>query len=337
MTTEYERMLDRALRPRDRLSRGRYAPSPSGPLHLGNARTALLAWLQVRLSGGRFVMRMEDLDRSRVRPGGAKQIIDDLRWMGLDWDEGPDVGGETGPYEQSARDGIYAAALARLRDAHTIFPCFCSRKDIEKAASAPHGSDGPIYPGTCRDRDLAFKETGGGSTALRYRVAAGRIEVEDVVTGSIVQDLSRDVGDFVVRRSDGVFAYQFAVVVDDALMGVTDVVRGVDLRESTPRQLALFRALDLPAPRYWHVPLMADGDGNRMSKRDGSESVMMFRARGGQPAELVGQLATSVGLCPPETSVSVEELLNAHDLSSFTHVLRHIGRVGLHIAPRRRN
>jgi glutamyl-tRNA synthetase len=265
---------------------------------------------------------MEDLDRSRVRSGCAKQIIDDLRWMGLDWDEGPDVGGKTGPYEQSARDSIYAAALSRLRDAHTIFPCFCSRKDIQQAASAPHGSDGPIYPGTCRERGVAIQEKDARSAALRYRVGAGKVEVEDVVTGSIVQDLSHDVGDFVVRRSDGVFAYQFAVVVDDALMGVTDVVRGVDLRESTPRQLALLSALDLPVPRYWHVPLMADGDGNRMSKRDGSESVMMFRARGGKPAELVGQLAASVGLYPLQTPVSAQELLSAHDLSSFTHVLR---------------
>lgn len=325
MTTEYKRMLDQALRLREQVPRGRYAPSPSGPLHLGNARTALLAWLQVRLAGGQFVMRIEDLDRSRVRPGCAKQIVDDLRWMGLDWDEGPDVGGMSGPYEQSARGAIYAAALSRLRDAHTIFSCFCSRKDVQNAASAPHGSDGPIYPGTCRDRGAAIEEKGGRSTALRYRVGAGRIEVEDVVTDSIVQDLSYDVGDFVVRRSDGVFAYQLAVVIDDALMGVTDVVRGVDLRQSTPRQLALFSALDLPAPRYWHVPLMADDAGNRMSKRDGSESVMMFRARGGKPAELVGQLAASVGLCPLETPVSAQELLYTHDLSSFTNVLRYSG------------
>lgn len=322
MTTEYQRLLDRALRLRDRTPRGRYAPSPSGPLHLGNARTALLAWLQARLAGGRFVMRMEDLDRSRVRPGCAEQIIDDLRWMGLEWDEGPDVGGKTGPYEQSARDGIYAAALGRLRDAHAIFPCFCSRKDIQQAASAPHGSNGPIYPGTCRELGLTFREKGGRSAALRYRVSAGRTEVEDVVTESIVQNLSHDVGDFVLRRADGIFAYQLAVVIDDAFMGITDVVRGVDLRESTPRQLALFHALDLPAPRYWHVPLMADDDGNRMSKRDGSESVMMYRARGGKAAELVGKLAASVGLCPLETPVLARELLSAYDLSSFTSVLR---------------
>ncbi len=318
-------MLDQALRLRDRAPGGRYAPSPSGPLHLGNARTALLAWLQARLAGGRFVMRMEDLDRPRMRPGCAAQIIDDLRWMGLDWDEGPDVGGKTGPYEQSARDSIYAAALSRLQDAHTIFPCFCSRKDIQQAASAPHGSDGPIYPGTCREQELAFGKNGRRSATLRYRVGAGRIEVKDVVTDSIIQDLSHDVGDFVVRRSDGVFAYQFAVVIDDALMGVTDVVRGVDLRESTPRQLALLSALDLPAPHYWHVPLMTDDNGNRMSKRDGSESVGMFRTRGGKPAELVGQLAASVGLCPLETPVSAQELLSAHDLCSFTCALRDTG------------
>ncbi len=322
MTVDYERMLDRALRLRKQLPSGRYAPSPSGPLHLGNARTALLAWLQARLAGARFVMRIEDLDRSRVRPGCAKQMLDDLRWMGLEWDEGPDVGGKTGPYEQSVRDDFYVAALSRLRDARKIFPCFCSRKDIQQAASAPHGSDGPIYPGTCRKRDLGSEEKGRRSAALRYRVSAGTIEVEDVVTGPIVQNLGRDVGDFVVRRSDGIFAYQLAVVVDDALMGITDVVRGVDLRESTPRQIALLNALDLPMPRYWHIPLMVDGDGNRMSKRDGSEAVMTFRARGGKPEELVGQLAASVALCPQDTAVSAQELLSAHDLSVFTRTLR---------------
>lgn len=322
MTSKYGRMLDQAKDLRDRPPCGRYAPSPSGPLHLGNARTALLAWLQARLAGGRFVMRMEDLDRSRVRPGCAQQIIDDLRWMGLDWDEGPDVGGKTGPYEQSARDDIYVAALSQLRDTHTIFSCFCSRKDIEQAASAPHGSAGSIYPGTCRERGGGFEKKGERSPALRYRVRAGRIEVVDMVAGSIVQDLSRDVGDFVVRRSDDVFAYQLAVAVDDALMGVTDVVRGVDLLESTPRQVELLSALELPAPRYWHVPLMADGDGNRMSKRDGSESIARFRSRGGEPEELVGRLAASVGLCPLDTPVSAQELLKDHDLSSFTHVLK---------------
>ncbi len=322
MNPEYQRLFDLAQRQRDRPPCGRYAPSPSGPLHLGNARTAMLAWLQARLNGGRFIMRMEDLDRARVRPGSARQIVDDLRWIGLDWDEGPDVGGGTGPYEQSARDGIYAMALSRLCNSRRLFACYCSRKDIRQAASAPHGRDGPIYPGTCRERGSDDDTQRGRSAALRYRVSAGQIRVEDVVAGPIVQDLSRDVGDFVVRRADGVFAYQLAVVVDDALMGVTDVVRGVDLCESTPRQVALFRALNLPTPRYWHVSLMVDEEGKRMSKRDGSASVMEFRARGGKPAKLVGQFAASLGLCPPDTAVSVQELLRTHDLSSFTHALR---------------
>ncbi len=320
MTDVYELLYRLALRLREQSSRGRYAPSPTGPLHLGNARTALLAWLQTRLAEGCFVLRMEDLDRPRVRKGSAAQILDDLDWLGLDWDEGPGVGGEAGPYEQSARHGLYAFALARLREIETVFRCVCSRKDVNNAASAPHGPDGPIYPGTCRFRGAARK-TANGRAAWRYRVDRQTVSVDDVLVGSIEQDLGRDVGDFVVQRADGLFAYHLAVVVDDALMGITDVVRGADLLHSTPRQLALFEALGLPAPRYWHVPLMTDSRGDRLSKRDGSDSVSLFRERGGTAAELVGELAASVGLSPRGQALSARELLQTHDSGSFMQAL----------------
>ncbi len=301
--------------------RVRFAPSPTGSLHLGNARTALLAWLQSRLQGGSFVVRMEDLDSPRVRPGSAAKILDDLHWLGLDWDEGAGSGGDAGPYEQSARHDLYASALSKLREADSIFACACSRSDLRNAASAPHGPEGPIYPGTCRVRGADLQRAARGA-AWRYRVDGRIVELNDLLMGPMRQDLSSDVGDFVVQRSDGQFAYQLAVVVDDGLMGITDVVRGADLRNSTPRQLALYDALDLPAPRFWHVPLMTDDEGRPLSKRDGSGSVSSFRERGGSAAELVGVLAASVGLCPPARPMSAQALLDSHDLDSFTQVLR---------------
>ncbi len=322
MTDGLRARLDLAHRLRDRVSCGRFAPSPSGPLHLGNARTALLAWLQARLSGARFLMRMEDLDRPRVRPGSAAQILDDLLWLGLDWDEGPDVGGPSGPYNQSARDGIYTEALAQLQRSNAVFACVCSRRDVEQAASAPHVPSGVVYPGTCRARPPSSTTEGGRPPAWRYRVDGRRVGFTDSIAGEVVQDLGRQVGDFVVQRSDGLFAYQLAVVVDDALMGVTDVVRGMDLLDSTPRQLALFETLNLPAPRFWHVPLMYDCGGARMSKRNGAESIAAYRAQGGSAAALVGTFAATLGLAPPSESMSAPELLAVLDLTTFTASLR---------------
>ncbi|MBA2660784.1 MAG: hypothetical protein H0U74_00690, partial [Bradymonadaceae bacterium] len=214
--------------------RGRYAPSPTGPQHLGNMRTALVAWLQTRLSGGTFVLRMEDIDLPRVVQGSAAQILDDLRWLGLDWDEGPDVGGPLGPYDQSARQELYVEALNRLEQAGRIYPCYCSRKDVAEASSAPHGFEGMLaYPGTCREltpgeRARVYEEKGARAPSWRYRVPARRVGVVDEIAGIYEEQLEVEVGDFVVRRSDGMFAYQLGVVVDDALMGITDVVRGVD-------------------------------------------------------------------------------------------------------------
>lgn len=293
--------------------RGRYAPSPTGPLHLGNVRTALLAWLQTRLAGGTFVMRMEDLDRQRTVEGSAEQILDDLRWLGLDWDEGPDVGGPCGPYDQSDRDPIYDAALELLDDSDLVFRCYCSRREIREASSAPHGRTA-VYPGTCRfltpDEEEAVRIDKDDKTpSWRFRVADVDVTFEDLVMGAQSQRLPEEVGDFPVRRADGLFAYQLAVVVDDWLMGITDVLRGEDLVHSTPRQIALFEAFGAPVPSFWHVPLMMDGEGRRMSKRDGSESLEELREKGASPDEVVGQLAASFGWVDPGAKLSADELL----------------------------
>lgn len=292
---------------------GRYAPSPTGELHLGNLRTALLAWLQTRLTGGVFVLRIEDLDVSRNRAGSADKIIADLKRLGLDWDEGPDRGGRLGPYTQLDRLALYRRACDFLGGGNRLFPCFCSRKDIREAASAPHGV-AVVYPGTCRARP------GSGETipeGVRNAAPAWRFAVDDEIVcfhdclqGVYRQDLAREVGDFVVRRRDDVFAYQLAVVVDDALMGVTDVVRGEDLIDSTPRQIALQAALGLATPRYWHAPVLRDGHGQRLAKRDGSASLDAYCAAGGTPESLIGRFAAELSLVEYPAPMSATELLS---------------------------
>ncbi len=291
---------------------GRYAPSPSGPLHLGNLRTALLAWLQARLTSQPFILRMEDLDLPRVKPGSSKQIIKDLRWLGLDWDEGPDIGGRAAPYDQSARNAQYQAAFQQLLEQDLIYPCYCSRKDIQQAASAPHAHEyGPIYPGTCRDpaRRAAIKQRHPDKTAAwRYRVPPRTIEFEDRIIGHMSQSLDREVGDFVIKRADGLFAYQLAVVVDDGMMGITDVVRGADLLDSTARQIELFEALGYPVPSFWHVPLMLDDTGARLSKRDGADSLEVWQQQGKSAEVVTGHLAFTVGLIDEGQAISTLEL-----------------------------
>ena len=301
---------------------GRYAPSPTGALHFGNLRTGLIAWLQARLAGGRFVMRMEDLDLPRTRPGSAEQILEDLHWLGIEWDAGPDIPDDVGPYTQSERDEHYQAALDELAGAGHLFECYCSRKDIQLAASAPHGPAGAIYPGTCRGGSKQDRH--GLPSVLRFRPQPGVRSFDDEVYGRIEQDLAQDVGDFVVRRRDGLFAYQLAVVVDDALMGVTDVVRGADLLDSTPRQLALFDALGHEAPRYWHVPLVMDESGRRMAKRDIGNLATPFQGEGKSAAQLVGELAASAGLIDDVSAISAQKLLASLSLESFRECLRRL-------------
>jgi glutamyl-tRNA synthetase len=283
--------------------RGRFAPSPTGAMHLGNARTALLAWLAARRAGGAVVLRIEDLDRSRIVPGAEQRLADELRWLGLDWDEGPDRGGPHAPYRQSERTARYDRAVDRLLETGRAFLCACSRADVARAASAPHednGDEGPRYPGTCivlppasveaRARDI------GRRPVVRFRGAGERVSFVDGLHGPCDPFGPAGVDDFVLRRADGTAAYQLAVVVDDAAMEITDVVRGDDLLRSTPRQLALYGALGLPAPAFAHVPLVLSPGGERLAKRTRPLSVGDLRQRGMAPEEIVGALAASAGL-----------------------------------------
>ena len=273
------------------LERGRFAPSPTGELHLGNARTALLSWLWARAAGGSYVLRVEDLDAPRVRPGLAEQQLEELRWLGLDWD------GEV--CRQSARAAAYDAAIARLGE--QVYECFCSRAEIA-AASAPHAlsEEGPRYPGTCRALTRAQRDARRKlrAPALRLRVPDGPIAFDDELAGPQAFDVQAQVGDFVLRRADGVHAYQLAVVVDDAEARVTQVLRGADLLPSTARQLLLYRQLGSPAPRWAHAPLVLSASGERLSKRDGAVSLAALRSGGADPAAVVARLAQLSGLEP---------------------------------------
>jgi len=325
---KFEQALAVGERLRSATPRGRYAPSPSGPLHLGNTRTALLAWLHIRLAGGVFILRMEDLDLPRVKKGSVGQILDDLKWLGLYWDEGPDLGGPAGPYTQSQRHIFYSTALHCLTQQRRVFPCFCSRKDIRNAASAPHSEErGNIYPGTCRayspgqiqKRALLNPER---MPAVRYRVEDKQIEFDDEVYGKYAQSLAKDVGDFVIHRAESFFAYHLAVVVDDALMGISDVLRGSDLLSSTPRQLELFGQLGLSTPSFWHVPLLMDDQGRRMSKRDGSQSIVELRERGMNSGQVIGNLAGSLDLVDKGLEMTPYELLKELDMEKFKNSLR---------------
>jgi glutamyl-tRNA synthetase len=273
--------------------RTRFAPSPTGDLHLGSAWTALASWAFARHHGGRVVLRVEDIDTPRVVRGGADRILEDLRWLGLDWDEGPVF--------QSSRTAAYEEALARLARDGLTYPCDCSRAEIARAASAPHaGEEGKetLYPGTCRDapRDRPFKRL----PATRLRVPEGiRVAFEDAIRGRIEEDVSASVGDFVLRRGDDVFSYQLAVTVDDAAMGISHVIRADDLLGSTARQLLLMELLGYRGkPTYAHVPLVVAGDGERLAKRTRGATVRELAARGVTPDVVIGRLAHGLGLVP---------------------------------------
>ena len=267
------------------IERGRFAPSPTGELHLGNARTALLSWLWARAEGGEYALRVEDLDLPRVRPGLAARQLEELRWLGLDWD------GE--PVYQSQRALLYENALRSLGG--QVYECFCSRAEI---ASAPHGDEGPRYPGTCRDLSPVERDEKRRARApsLRLRVPPGPLSFHDQILGRQSIDTARLVGDFVLRRGDGITSYQLAVVVDDGAMGITQVLRGADLLPSTARQILLFRLLGLREPRWAHAPLVLSASGERLSKRDRSTSLSDLRARGVDPRRIVAHLARLSGL-----------------------------------------
>lgn len=279
---------------------GRFAPSPSGRMHLGNVFSALLAWLSAKRAGGDILLRIEDLDPARSRREYAETIMDDFRWLGLHWDGRME--------DQSSRGDAYESALETLTRKGLIYPCYCTRDQLH-AASAPHASDGRvIYAGACRDLTEAQRKAQTKAPSLRLRVPAETIAFRDGLQGTFSMDLAKEWGDFIVRRADGVAAYQLAVVVDDGAMGVTQVVRGSDLLDSTPRQLWLQERLGLPHPEYGHVPLLLAPDGRRLAKRDRDQELGALQSCY-SAQELVGQLALLAGLIPEYAPISPAELI----------------------------
>lgn len=280
--------------------KGRFAPSPTGRMHLGNIFTALISWLSAKSAGGRWVLRIEDLDPQRSRLEYARQIEDDLLWLGLEWDEGGIADG----YLQSRRHDLYENALARLEATELTYPCYCTKADI-LATQAPHASDGRvIYPGTCRGRKV---QPDCEPHSVRLMVPDRDISFADAVFGSRSINLARECGDFVLRRADGAWAYQLAVVVDDAQMGITEVVRGCDLLDSCAQQIYLCSLLGYESPRYIHLPLVCNSAGVRLGKRDASLSMETLR-RDFTPQQLIGRLAAMAGIIETERPVTPQQL-----------------------------
>lgn len=272
----------------DKVYRGRLAPSPTGYLHLGHARTFWVAQERAKSRKGILVLRNEDLDRNRAKPEFVAAMLEDLRWFGFQWQEGPDCGGPYRPYSQSERLELYRAAFEKLRAAGLVYPCACSRQDVLRALQAPHaGEDEPIYPGTCRPGNLRTAGPGDAKAIRvnwRFRVPDGEtVSFNDVHYGTQSFVAGQDFGDFVVWRHDDLPSYQLAVVVDDAAMSITEVVRGEDLLKSTARQLLVYEALGLTAPVFYHCPLITDEGGARLAKRHDALSLRSLRAKGLQP------------------------------------------------------
>ena len=278
---------------------GRFAPTPSGRMHLGNVFAALIAWLSVRSRDGSLVLRMEDLDTQRTSSDFAQTLREDLLWLGLTWDE------ETQP--QSQRSDVYQEYFDRLESMGLLYPCYCTRSQLH-SVNAPHLADGTyVYPGTCRDLTDEQKQAFSRLPAWRVKVPDKIWQVEDLLQGTYRENLATDCGDFVVRRADGVYVYQLAVTVDDALAGVTEVVRGVDLLSSSPRQMYLQSLFGFPHPTYGHVPLLMAPDGRRLSKRDRDLDLGILRQRM-KPEELIGSLACTAGLLDKPQAISAREL-----------------------------
>jgi glutamyl-tRNA synthetase len=288
--------------------RGRLAPSPTGYLHLGHARTFWLSQERARGNQGTLILRNEDLDPTRSRPEFVTAMIEDLRWLGLEWQEGPDVGGQFAPYMQSERKEFYRVALQKLQSGGFVYPCYCSRQDVLRALQAPHlGEDEPVYPGTCRPELKAEAvgqkvESGAGKSEVTARSEGAKLDLRvnwrfRVTDGEVLSFVDgqygpqsfvagKDFGDFIVWRHDDTAAYQLAVVVDDAAMQITEVVRGEDLLKSTARQLLLYRALELRTPDFYHCPLLKNEAGIRLAKRDDAFSLRALRSQGFKPEEL---------------------------------------------------
>ena len=283
----------------DKAPVGRFAPTPSGRMHLGNVFAALIAWLSVRSRSGSLVLRMEDLDTQRTSAEFAEILRSDLKWLGLDWDD------ETEP--QSKRTAVYEEYFEKLRSKDLLYPCYCTRSQLH-SVNAPHLSDGTyLYPGTCRDLSDAQRAAFQRAPAWRVKVPGGKWTVEDKVQGHYEEDLQLHCGDFVVRRADGIFVYQLAVTVDDGEAGVTEVVRGMDLLGSAPRQMYLQSLFGFPHPEYGHVPMLLAPDGRRLSKRDKDLDLGILRQH--MPAEkLIGVLACCGGLTDTPAPISAKEL-----------------------------
>ena len=288
-------------------------------MHLGNVYAALISWLSVKKEGGSWLLRIEDLDRQRCKRQWADQLMDDLAWLGLEWDEGPKIEGANkigggGPYFQSERDAIYQEFFERLETQGLVYDCFCRRADL-MASSAPHAGDGtPIYAGTCRnlspaERERLLKER---APAKRIRVDARQSVFVDGRYGEQKCDLERDCGDFVLRRADGNFSYQLAVTVDDALMGVTQVARGRDLLASTHQQLFLYKKLGFAAPRFYHFPLLVDKQGRRLCKRDKDLDMAVLRANCA-PQKIIGKIMTLCGFVAREQELTPADALEVFD------------------------
>ena len=291
---------------------GRIAPSPTGALHIGNVRTFMIAWLRARSLGGKVIFRMEDLDHPRDKPGAAASAVEDLKWLGFDWDE---------EFVQSERKHIYRAALKRLGD--RAYPCVCSRKDVEAAQSAPHDGEQLRYPGTCRGRFASWSEAAalkGAAPCWRFWVEPGEtVSFVDAFAGEFSQDVAATLGDFPLARDEDGAGYTLACTVDDIAMGVTEVVRGDDLLAATPAQILVARALgDIP-PRYCHVPLVVGRDGRRLAKRHGDTRIASLRAAGKSPEEVVGFLAASCGWAQNGERISLSGLLPRFNLATIPH------------------
>ena len=306
---------------RKKQPRGRFAPSPSGFMHLGNAWTALLAWLDIRKKDGIMVLRVEDLDPQRSREIYTDSLMQDMRWLGLDWDEGPDAGGLCGPYRQSERTGLYEAALEKLRLKGLVYPCLCSRAELRNVALAPHaGENETPYSGRCNKMTEEYAEIlgkNGRRPSLRLRVGAVEIGFQDELFGKQCQNLQQACGDFVIRRTDGVFAYQLAVVIDDVAMEIDRVVRGADLLASTPRQIYIWQLLEREPPAFLHVPLLCGIDGSRLSKRHGSLTLAALRNSGVKPEALLGQLAAWAKMIEKPEPVRASELIGLFSIESL--------------------
>ncbi len=320
---------------RARPYRGRFAPSPSGWLHLGNARTALVAWARARLAGGAFVMRVEDLDAPRTRPEAVLGNLSELRWLGLDWDEGPDVGGPVGPYRQSERLELYEAALDRLRAGGHLLRSYLSRREVAEIAAAtsaaspaeggaasgvgvddagegPGEGAGALYGAAHRARDAvlaAERQAAGRPATTRFTVPEEPVSFVDALRGRVELSPTDQLGDFVVRRADGLIAYQLATVVDDGAMSVSEVVRGADLLVSTGAQLLLYRALGLRAPSFAHVGLLLDQHGQKLAKRHGALALRELELAGVRPERVVGLLAHTLGWLSEPRELTAGELL----------------------------